>query len=246
MNITIFYKIYRELQRAIAPQLKYSQTIYEDILTEYSKESIRWLDLGCGHQLLPPWRFRQEQILASRAKMIVGVDYDYSSLVNHKSINKKLRCNISQLPFANDSFDLITSNMVFEHLEDPEHQLKEIFRVLSVGGKLIFHTPNILGYSTIFARIIPEPLKAKIVYLLQGRKEEDVYPAFYRINSFRKIVELTKHSGFTLSKIYMICSSAQFAILPPIVVFELIFIRLLLSRAGRSFRTNIIAILGKS
>jgi len=247
MNREIFHKIYWKLQSIIAPGLKYSQTIYEDVLNAYSKKSFKWLDLGCGHQLLPSWRFEQEiKLINSKEKLIIGIDYDYLSLTKHKTIVNKIRGNITKLPFSDSTFDLITSNMVFEHLDNPEEQLKEISRVLSKGGKLIFHTPNKLSYSTLAAMLIPESIKDRLVYILQGRKEEDVFPAYYKINSPSKIKEIAALSGFNISKIKMICTSAQFVILPPLVFFELIWIRVLMSRVGKPFRTNIIAILEKA
>jgi ubiquinone/menaquinone biosynthesis C-methylase UbiE len=246
MNRQAFLKIYWKLQSIITPGLKYSQSIYEEVLNENCAGSSRWLDLGCGHHLLPPWRLEQEKELTCKAEVIVGVDYDYLSLTKHKTIRKKVRGDISKLPFSDNSFNLVTSNMVFEHLDNPERQLKEIARVLTKGGKLIFHTPNALGYATLFARMIPEFIKKKFIYLLEGRKEEDVFVTHYKINTPSQIKRLAKLSGFSVSEIRMICSSAQFVVLPPIVFLELIWIRFLMSKAGKPLRTDIIAILEKA
>ena len=49
MNRDVFYKIYWRLQSIIVPGLKYSQTIYEDVINEYCEKTFKWLDLGCGH-----------------------------------------------------------------------------------------------------------------------------------------------------------------------------------------------------
>jgi len=240
-------KIYLKLQSIIAPNLQYSQNIYEDVLHEYSEKSVMWLDLGCGHQLLSPWRLEQEKkMINSEEKLIVGIDYDHLSLTKHETIANRVRGDITKLPFPDNTFDLITSNMVFEHLDNPEEQLNEISRVLSKGGKLVFHTPNKLGYATVAAMLIPEGLKAWLVYKLQGRKEEDLFPAYYKINSRSKIKELAAVSGFNVSKIKMICTSAQLVVIPPLVFFELIWIRFLMSKVGRPLRTNLIAILEKA
>lgn len=246
MNRQTFFKIYWKLQSIIVPGLKYSQTIYEEVLNEHSEENIKWLDLGCGHNLLPPWRLKQEETLISKARLIVGIDYDFLSLTKHKTIKNKLRGDITNLPFPDNTFDLITSNMVFEHLDNPEKQLKEISRVLSKGGRLIFHTPYKFGYAAVMARMIPESIKDRLVYILEGRKEEDVFPTFYKINTSSEISKLAKVSGLNILKLKRICSSAQFVILPPIVLFELIWIKFLMSKAGKSMRTNIIAILEKA
>ena len=240
------FNIYWGLQSVIVPKLKYSQSIYEKILEVNSNKAYVWLDLGCGHNLLQSWRFEEEKKLIKKTSLIIGIDYDFLSLVKHKSIINRVRGDISELPFQDNLFDLVTSNMVFEHLKNPEKQLKEIARILKPGGKLIFHTPNNFGYTTIMARVIPERIKAKIIYILQGRKEEDVFPAFYRINTSKNIKTFAKLAGLKVKSIKMICSAAQFVIFPLIVSVELIYIKLLMTKVMKPLRTNIIAVLEKT
>ena len=243
MNRRMLDEVYRKLQSFIAPGLRYSQSIYEDVLDEHCEHVDKWLDLGCGHHLLPPWRIEEETVLIGNANLVVGLDYDYLSLTKHKTIQNVMRGDIANLPFRDETFDLVTANMVFEHLDDPEGLLTEIARVLSKDGELIFHTPNTYGYATILARMIPESLKSKLVYVLQDRKEEDVFPAYYKINSPASIQKTATACGLKVHEIRLICSSAQVVVFPPIAFLELIWIRFLLSKTGRPLRTNIIAIL---
>ena len=176
-------KIYWKLQSKIAPTLKYSMEIYESALNECLNDNCIWLDLGCGHQLLPHWRYEQECKLVGCTSYIVGLDYDFNSLKEHKTIQKRIRGDICRLPFDDGCFDIVTSNMVFEHLKDPTIHLQEIHRVLKPGGLLLFHTPNALSCGTIAAKLIPETIKDKLVYFLEGRKEEDIFPTYYQINT---------------------------------------------------------------
>jgi SAM-dependent methyltransferase len=136
--------------------------------------------------------------------------------------------------------------MVFEHLEAPAEQLKEIGRVLTKGGRLISHTPNKFGYLTLMARVIPEFVKDKMVYFLQGRIAEDVFPAFYRVNSVSEFRSLGNEAGFKVLEIRRTCSFPQFVMIPPILVLELIWIRFLMSKAGMLFRPYLIATLEKA
>ena len=46
------------------------------------------------------------------------------------------------LPFANDSFDVVMSFDVFEHIPDSDAHLREVHRVLRTGGACLIHTPN--------------------------------------------------------------------------------------------------------
>jgi ubiquinone/menaquinone biosynthesis C-methylase UbiE len=45
--------------------------------------------------------------------------------------------DLTQLPFADSSFDCVTCGWVIEHLPDPRPGLKELSRVLQPGGKLL-------------------------------------------------------------------------------------------------------------
>ena len=146
MKREIFYKIYWKFESRIAPKLKYSQYIYEEVLKDNCQSDYVWLDLGCGHQLLPPWRYEQEKSLVKKSKTIIGLDYDFHSLTNHRTIENKIRADISNLPFFEDSFDLITSNMVFEHLNRPEVQLREIYRIRDHRKCPVFSKRNVQNF----------------------------------------------------------------------------------------------------
>jgi SAM-dependent methyltransferase len=234
-----------KVQSVIVPGLKYSQTIYEDVLRQHSRNIGRWLDLGCGHQLLPSWRLEQEGELVQLAQVLVGLDYDFPSLKSHKTICFRVQGDIARLPFQNNSFDLVTSNMVFEHLQEPENQLAEVGRILKPGGTLIFHTPNVLGYTALIAMLTPSFIKDRLIQFLEDRKEEDVFPTYYKINSTRAIKLAAASAGLEIRNIRLIVSGPELAMIPPLVILELVFIRILMSRLCRPFRTNIIAILQK-
>lgn len=236
---------YWKMERALVPELKYCQHVYEEVLNGVVKSEIQWLDLGCGHQVLPAWRFEQEKKLIARAGTVVGIDADFPSVEKHRSVQLRFVGNISALPFRDSSFDLITANMVVEHLDNPLLQFQEVSRVLKPGGMFVFHTPHSRGYSTLLARLLPEGLKLALIRMLQGRPSEDVFRTFYRANTEADIRRLAHTAGFEAVEIRLIGSSAELAILPPLAFLELLWIRLSLTRAFRQLRTNLIVILAK-
>lgn len=240
------HNVYRVIQGIIVPKLRYAQYLYEDVLKSYVRhDTSRWLDLGCGRSILPYWRSAEERQLLKKCSTVVGIDYDLDSLKDHKGISLKIRGDISKLPFKDNSFNLATANMVVEHLDNPEVQIREIYRILRSGGLFIFHTPNVFSYSVIIGRLVPDILIDKLAYILQGRRDQDIFDTYYRANSKKKITFLAKKNGFEVVKTKMIVSSAIFSIIPPLAIIELIWIRILMMKMFRPFRTNIIAILKK-
>ena len=238
-------KLYGTMERWLVPSLKYSQYVYEEVLNQHVRSEIRWLDLGCGHQMLPAWRFRQEEILSRKPTILVGIDAHWPSLKNHKNIGLRVNGDISALPFKAESFDLVTANMVVEHLSAPASQFEEISRVLRPGGLFIFHTPNALGYYTRLARMLPERLKPTLIRILQGRPAHDVFRTYYRANTEADVQRLAESTAFDAQEIRLINSSAQFAVIPPLAILELLWIRFLQISLLRGLRTNLIVILKK-
>ena len=82
------FRFYWRAEKLIAPTLRYSEALYEEVLWKCSNDIGSWLDLGCGHKLLPLWRFEQERSLTKRTKLLVGLDYDHHSLKKHRTIQR--------------------------------------------------------------------------------------------------------------------------------------------------------------
>lgn len=106
------------------------------------------LDAGCGEGFTLE-KLRKEKI----GKAYEGVDFLETAidLGNKAHPNLTLRkASIYELPYKDNSFDLVLSTEVLEHLDDPKKGLKEIARVskkyilLSVPNEPIFMLSNLL------------------------------------------------------------------------------------------------------
>lgn len=245
MNRDRLYGIYAKIEQTITPGLRHAQYFYEDSLRDALNGNSCWLDLGCGHRVLPAWREKEEQSLVRNARYVVGLDFDWASLLRHRSIKIRVQGDISRLPFSDNIFDVVSANMVVEHLDQPAVQFREVFRVLKPGGIFIFHTPNARGYTTMAARLTPESFKVGLIKVLDGRPSEDVFRTHYRANTESQICKLAQETGLHVKSIRYVASSAKFAVIWPLAFLELFWIKLLLNRHFRSWRTNLIVTLRK-
>ena len=98
----------------------------------------------------------------------IGIDADHDALRRHRGLNDKVLGNIEHLPFADRAFDLDHGqNMVVEHVSDASSpSSRRVHRILAPGGRLILHTPNGRGYTTLLTRLIPERRRAALAKLL--------------------------------------------------------------------------------
>lgn len=112
------------------------------ILSQYKKKDSKVLDLGCGIGITL-------SILSDYFPDSVGIDIDPKSVKAAKELLKKQNLNIpvilydgKKIPFPKNTFDIITSIEVIEHVEDTELILKEMNRVLKPNGILHITTAN--------------------------------------------------------------------------------------------------------
>ena len=74
-----------------------------------------------------------------------------------------VKCDIMDMPFEDDSFDVIFCNHVLEHVEDDNKAMSELYRVLKPGGFGIFQVPIDYTIETTFedSSIITEEDRVK-------------------------------------------------------------------------------------
>jgi ubiquinone/menaquinone biosynthesis C-methylase UbiE len=242
----ILYKFYWSIEQRIVPGLRPTQYAYFETLLRVLRKDDDWLDLGCGHQVFGGWMMREQAQAISACRHIYGMDLDWNGLRAHAGIRDKIYGNLGQLPVRSCSVDIVTANMVIEHLENPAGVLREVGRVLRPGGRFVFHTPNYRSPVVRLGAWVPERLKKPLIALLEGREGHDVFQTHYRLNTASAVRAMAAETGFAVATVDHVSNAAATTMLGPIVILELLYIRMLTRRGFAHLRTNLICVLEKT
>jgi SAM-dependent methyltransferase len=96
----------------------------------------RLLENGCGVGVYI-------EHLAPHCSDLIGLEYDFARAGEARSrADKIVNAAGEGLPFPDESFDLILSHEVLEHVRDDRLAVQEMVRVLRPGGRIVLFVPN--------------------------------------------------------------------------------------------------------
>jgi SAM-dependent methyltransferase len=165
------------------------------------RPEFRVLDLGAGRGWWlesDPGDFRRQlRLLRGKVAQVVGQDLD-PIVATNASLDAAVTTRAGErLPFDDGHFDLVLADYVLEHVEDPGFVAGEICRLLKPGGWFCARTPNRWGYVSIAARMLRNENHAPLLRLAQpDRKELDIFPTVFRMNSMADLRRLFPSSSF--------------------------------------------------
>jgi SAM-dependent methyltransferase len=92
--------------------------------------------------------FAHEQAFYKLFRNQKNLDYTTTDLFSPLA---DLKADICNLPFENDTYDIILCNHVLEHIPDDTKAMQELYRVLKPGGMGIFQIPQDLKRAETFS-----------------------------------------------------------------------------------------------
>lgn len=155
-----------------------------------AKNNLNIIDIGCGDGTL--------LAKIKKGNNLYGTDIVESQLVKAEKIGAKTAIvNIDEkpLPYENDFFDVAIASEVIEHLFLPDNLIKEAYRILKPGGKLILTTPNV---ASLGRRMLL--LFGRQAFLEVSPYEENAvgHLRYFTAESLKKLAE---KYGFKLNKL---------------------------------------------
>lgn len=100
-----------------------------------------------GSSKLKILHFAPEQAFYKRFKKLKHIEYTTTDL---NSPLADIKADICDLPFKENSYDIILCNHVLEHIPNDTKAMKELFRVLKPGGMGVFQIPQDLNRENTF------------------------------------------------------------------------------------------------
>lgn len=202
------------------------------------KPTMRVLDFGAGRG---GWYSDDPESYGSKLRnlrgmvdSVVGCDVDIAVLENRALDTSVVIDHGARLPFGDHEFDLIVSDYVFEHIDDPDLTAAELDRVLRPGGWICARTPNRRGYVSLLTRLIPNDRHVRVLRRAQPeRQAEDVFPTRFRLNTKRAIQRVFPPDRFNDYTYYYEAEPA-YNFGSPTVYALMIFVNSVLPRALRS------------
>lgn len=121
----------------------------------------RVLELGSGLGIVA-------NLMADKnpAGQVIGIEYAAEQIAGCEQDKTNLQFvqgDAHQLPFEDQTFEVVYGRYVLEHLQDPQTALKEVYRVLKPGGKAFFQEntistmrihPRCVTFDTVWERFI--------------------------------------------------------------------------------------------
>lgn len=81
--------------------------------------------------------------LSTGTNFAAGLEIEFERALEAAAKTPRVVCGVGeQLPFADNTFDLILSHEVLEHVQDDAAAVREIVRTLRPGGRLVLFCPN--------------------------------------------------------------------------------------------------------
>lgn len=104
-------------------------------------QKLRVLDIGCGTG-------QSRKLYIDHADRYIGIDLAEAALARARAKfpTDRWECaDARDLPFSDDSFDLVCFSSVLHHIPDFDAALREGRRVLAAGGHVFAFDPNLLN-----------------------------------------------------------------------------------------------------
>jgi SAM-dependent methyltransferase len=149
----------------------------------------RVLDVACGTGIVA-------RTAADQGATVTGVDLNEAMLTVARRVRPELewrRVNAQDLPFDDDSFDVVVSQMALMFFRDPAAALGEMARVVVPGGTVAVLVPGALEHQAAFAPFVDMAARHA------GPEAVDLLTTYFRCGDLDALAGLLAAAGPTVT-----------------------------------------------
>jgi SAM-dependent methyltransferase len=205
---------------------------FHELCAHYITRESRVLEVGAGPSN------PTSEFLSRTADSVIGLDVD-PAVKSNRFLKEAHVYDGKQFPFPEASFNIVLTDYALEHVENPPALLREIHRVLAPGGMLLFRTPNVFHYVSLFSRLLPDSISP---WLRNRPADHPVYPKFFRCNSKRACRRILSESGFEVRKLSLIEKEPSYGMRSPLLFLPMMVYERFVNSSDvfRNLRANIL------
>ncbi len=180
-------------------QFRRYQTLFSIITREYDRKE-KLLDIGISPgyftYTLRKMGYQVEAVDLSPQRIDTFIKKEVP--VSKTDIEKK------RLPFQDNSFDGILFMALLEHLRiNPLFTLREIWRVLKPGGRLLLQTPNLSWWETRLRVLLGQGFDVS-PYFAYSLLEKEGHAGHIRVYNMKEALEILEESNFQIKDYYWV------------------------------------------
>jgi SAM-dependent methyltransferase len=214
---------------------------FHELCREHAPPGVRILEVGAGPSN-PTSAF-----LATLGELD-GIDVS-EEVRSNKHLRKSDLIVGDRYPVPDESFDLVVSNYVVEHVAKPREHLAEIRRVLKPGGRYVFRTPNLVHYVALVSRLTPHRFHLLAANRLRalGPEEHDPWPTVYAMNTPAAVRRHARDAGMEVRRLDMVEQEPSYGMVARPLFLAFMAYERLVNASDRlsGLRANMFVVLGK-
>jgi SAM-dependent methyltransferase len=140
-----FYPLVTHFTFALQPSAVARLRFIREVVASVEHDRGTVADLGCGSGVILSDVLRHRPRWVGQGLDISPAAVDYAERLSaYKRVADRAEFrlgDLAQLPYEDETLDLVIASEVIEHAPDPDRVMREIARVLRPGGKLILTVP---------------------------------------------------------------------------------------------------------
>jgi SAM-dependent methyltransferase len=152
---------------------------------------------------------------------------------------------------GHDSYDLVFSTLLCEHLSDPRTFHENCFNLLRPGGLSIHFFPTLFAFPFVVNKLIPERLAHSVLSKIHRERIEhgshDKFPAYYRWTTgpTQRAMKRFESIGFEVMEFRASFGHLYYSIIPPLNAIEAAKSRFLLRHPAPALTSYATVVLRK-